>query len=99
MVASRDDDLHVGALLGGIGKKLVICGLCRCRRVAVVEDVSCHEECVGLLLGDSLQEPFQKMLVLRQTVVAMEKVAQVPVAGCYDFHIYLVAMIFVLVDC
>ena len=86
MVAGGNDDLHVRAQLGSIGKKLVINGLCRCRWISVIEDVSCDEESIGFLFSDLFQEPFQKMLVFRQTVVAVKQVAQVPVAGCYYLH-------------
>ena len=82
MVAGGNDALHVRAQLGSIGKKLVINGLCRCRWISVIKDVSCDEESIGLLLSDLFQEPFQEMLVFRQTVVAEQQVAQVPVAGC-----------------
>ena len=64
------------------GKKLVINGLCRCRWISVIKDVSCYEESIGFLFSDLFQEPFQEMLVFRQTVVAVKQVAQVPVAGC-----------------
>ena len=82
VVAGGNDDLHVRAQLGSIGKKLVINGLCRCRWISVIKDVSCYEESIGLLSSYLLQEPFQEMLVFRQTVVAVKQVAQMPVAGC-----------------
>ena len=52
VVAGGDDNLHVRAQMGGIGKKLVINGLCCCRWISIVEDVSCDEECIGLLSSD-----------------------------------------------
>ena len=82
VVAGGNDDLHVRAQLGSIGKKLVINDLCRCRWISVIKDVSCDEESIGLLFSDLFQEPFQKMLVFRQPVVAVKQVAQVSVAGC-----------------
>ena len=82
VIACRDDDLHVRAQLGCIGKELVINGLCCCRWISVIKDVSCDEESIGLLFSDLFQEPFQEMLVFRQTVVAVKQVAQMPVAGC-----------------
>ena len=52
VVAGGDDNLHIRAQMGGIGKKLVINGLCCCRWISIVEDVSCDEESIGLLISD-----------------------------------------------
>lgn len=86
MITCRDDDLHAGACLSGVGQEFIVCRLGGSRRIAVVEHVPRYHQGVRLMLLNLSKEPLEKMFVLWQTVVAVKQIAEVPVAGCQYLH-------------
>ena len=74
MLAKRPEEYTAGEILRAAEGSLA--------PVGCIEDEPNACGHIGLLFSDLFQEPFQEMLVFRQTVVAVKQVAQVPVAGC-----------------
>ena len=64
--------------MGSVSQKLIIGRLGSSGRIAIVEHIACYKKGIGLLLFNSLKKPFYKVFMLWQTVVAMEKVSDVP---------------------
>jgi hypothetical protein len=88
VIARNDDDLHRATSLAGIGKETIVDRLRHRRGVAIVEDVACNEQGVGLLLLNLREQPGQEMLVFWQSVVSMKHVSEVPIAGSYYLHVF-----------
>ena len=86
MVAGSNDNLQLWVVMRDIVEETVIEFLCGSRRVAVVEDISCHKQGISFLSLDDIFQPCHEMLVLRQSVDAVKQVADMPVTGSYYFH-------------
>ena len=81
MVTGNDDDRHPGACLMNVDHGIDIEADGGARRRGRVENVTADEQGVGLLFAHDVGQLTQEVPLLLAAVIAIEILAQVPVAG------------------
>ena len=86
VIAGSDDHLQTLVGLDGVNEKIEKKTLCFGTRIVGVEDVTAHNERIGLFVGDGLLQPMEEMPMFGRARVLMENVSEVEVGGVDDFH-------------
>ena len=86
MVAGNGNNLQSLDRFRGLEQKVVEQAFGRYGGVGRIENVAGHDESVGLLCPQGVQQPVKKMQVFQIALVAVKVVAEMPVCCMQNLH-------------